>query len=126
MIDIFTILTSAAVVLLLKVAQEAFFRKSSFPLPPGPKGRTLLGNLGDMPRKGEPECLHWAKHKEIYGPISCVNVLGQRIMIISDYRTALSLLDKRSLLYSDRPFLHFSGEMYVVYIYMYMKRRFCC
>lgn len=37
------------------------------PLPPGPKGQPLIGNLNDLPKPGELESLHWLKHKDIYG-----------------------------------------------------------
>lgn len=35
------------------------------PLPPGPKGRPLIGNLLDVP--GDRAWLEWTKHKELYG-----------------------------------------------------------
>lgn len=37
------------------------------PLPPGPKGLPILGNLNDMPKPGVLECDHWLEHKELYG-----------------------------------------------------------
>ena len=88
-------------------------RKDPIPLPPSPKGKFLLGNIGDLPPAGKPEWQHWMKHKELYGPISNISVLGQTIIIISDYKTAFDLLDKRNVNYSDRPVLNFCGEMYV-------------
>ena len=36
-------------------------------LPPGPKGKPIIGNLLDLPPSGHQECIHWFKHKEIYG-----------------------------------------------------------
>jgi hypothetical protein len=36
-------------------------------LPPGPKGKPIIGNLLDLPAEGEQECLHWLRHKELYG-----------------------------------------------------------
>lgn len=88
-------------------------RKNPVPLPPGPKRKFLLGNIKDLPPTGRPEWQHWIKHKELYGPISSISVLGQSIVIINDYRIALDLLDKRNANYSDRPRLRFCGEMYV-------------
>lgn len=46
-----------------------FRRKASnrAPLPPGPKGLPLLGNLNDLPQPGVLEAHHWLKHKELYG-----------------------------------------------------------
>lgn len=37
------------------------------PLPPGPGGFLLLGNINDMPKPGEPEWEHWLQHKDLYG-----------------------------------------------------------
>ena len=87
-------------------------RKAPAPLPPGPKKKFLLGNIGDLPKAGQLEWEHWMKHKELYGPISSLSVLGQTIVIVSDYRAAFELLDKRNMNYSDRPVLKFCGEMY--------------
>ena len=86
-------------------------RKTSAPLPPGPTGRFLIGNVKDLPSADEPEWAHWRKHKEKYGSISSVTVLRRTIVIISDYRTAVELLDERNANYSARPTLHFAGEM---------------
>lgn len=36
-------------------------------LPPGPKGKFIIGNLLDLPPKGAEEWQHWLKHKELYG-----------------------------------------------------------
>lgn len=35
------------------------------PLPPGPKGFPVIGNIWDMPTG--PEGPFWAKHKDLYG-----------------------------------------------------------
>lgn len=37
------------------------------PLPPGPKPKFLVGNLGDLPPPGKPEWEHWLQHKDKYG-----------------------------------------------------------
>lgn len=37
------------------------------PLPPGPKGLPLLGNISDLPPPDEFEAKHWLRHKELYG-----------------------------------------------------------
>lgn len=40
---------------------------SRAPLPPGPKGLPILGNLNDLPKPGQFEPRHWLKHKDLYG-----------------------------------------------------------
>ena len=83
----------------------------SAPLPPGPKGLPLLGNVNDLPKPGMLECHHWLKHKDLYGPISSVTVLGQTFVIINDAQIALELLRDRSAKHSARPHMVFSSDM---------------
>ncbi|KAI1629033.1 cytochrome P450 [Exophiala viscosa] len=85
--------------------------KKSLPLPPGPKGLPLIGNLQDLPPPGVQEWVHWTHHKDLYGPISSVTVMGQTIVILNDPEAAIELLEKRSAIYSARPRLVFAFEM---------------
>jgi hypothetical protein len=71
----------------------------------------LLGNVNDMPKSGMLECHHWLQHKNVYGPISSVTVLGQTFIIINDSDIAFELLRDRSAIHSSRPSLTFSGDM---------------
>ncbi|KAJ5915533.1 hypothetical protein N7466_011466 [Penicillium verhagenii] len=86
-------------------------KKASGPLPPGPVGKPVLGNIADLPAPGEQDWVHWAKHKELYGPISSITVMGQTIVILNDSRIATDLLVKRSAIHSSRPNLVFASEM---------------
>lgn len=88
-------------------------KKHDLPLPPGPKGLPLLGNINDLPTPGILECHHWLKHKDLYGPISSLTVLGQTFVIVNDADIALELLSNRAAIYSGRPKMVFSGDMYV-------------
>jgi hypothetical protein len=81
------------------------------PLPPGPPGIPILGNLTDLPPPGVPEYDHWLGHKDIYGPISSVTVLGQTLLIINDKDVAVELMEKRARIYSGRAKMTFA-EMY--------------
>ncbi|KAH7374847.1 cytochrome P450 [Plectosphaerella cucumerina] len=81
------------------------------PPPPGPKGLPLLGNLNDLPTPDALEAHHWLEHKKLYGPLSSVSVLGQRLVIINDADIAFELLEKRSAKHSSRPKQVFAGEM---------------
>ncbi|KAJ2991428.1 hypothetical protein NUW58_g285 [Xylaria curta] len=83
-------------------------RKKPGPLPPGPKGLPFLGNIADLPKPGEPEWEHWLKHKDTYGPISSVTVLGKTQVIIHSPELVVELFEKRSLKYSSRPKLPFA------------------
>ncbi|KAG6854560.1 hypothetical protein C0991_004896 [Blastosporella zonata] len=87
-----------------------FVRKSRrAPLPPGPHGWPVIGNIFDLPPKGDP--LPWLEHKDAYGPISSVTVLGQTIVLLNNLQTSVDLLDKRSSIYSGRPVFPFAGRM---------------
>jgi hypothetical protein len=81
------------------------------PLPPGPKGLPILGNVNDLPKPGMLECHHWLQHKDQYGPISSITVLGQTFVIISDAQLALELLRERSAAHSARPHMVFASDM---------------
>ncbi|OBT69090.1 hypothetical protein VE03_01398 [Pseudogymnoascus sp. 23342-1-I1] len=81
------------------------------PLPPGPKGFPILGNINDLPKPGEREWEHWLQHKDLYGPISSITVLGQTMVIISDPEIAFELLRDRSAIHSSRPSQVFSGDI---------------
>ncbi|KAI8240878.1 Multifunctional cytochrome P450 monooxygenase [Colletotrichum sp. SAR 10_96] len=81
------------------------------PLPPGPKGLPLVGNIRDLPQPTEFAARFWLKHKDLYGPISSVQVLGKTLIIINDAQVASEMLDKRSSEFSSRPTIVLAGEM---------------
>lgn len=83
-------------------------QKPRAPLPPGPKGYPFIGNLNALPPKGVPEWKHWTKHKSLYGPISSVTALGTTIIVLSDPKAAVDLLERRGSTYSSRPRMAFS------------------
>lgn len=85
-------------------------RKKKLPLPPGPKGVPLIGNVKDLPPAGGKEYLHWLKLKEAYGPIISLSVLGQTMVIIHDKDMASELMDKRAAIYSGRPVMPFGNS----------------
>ncbi|KAH9902324.1 cytochrome P450 [Xylariomycetidae sp. FL2044] len=81
------------------------------PLPPGPRGLPLVGNIKDLPPEGALEWTHWLRHKEQYGPISSVTVLGQVFVIIHDKQAVFDLLESRALKSASRPRLVFAGDV---------------
>ena len=102
----------ALAVLLYKFLLSTSSRlKTSHNLPPGPKPKPIVGNITDLPPNGTKDWLHWKKQSDLYGPISSLTVLGQPIIIISDYNIASELLDKNSGFTSSRPTMTFGGEM---------------
>ncbi|KAI0796042.1 cytochrome P450 [Abortiporus biennis] len=76
-------------------------RRSNIPLPPGPPGDPLIGNLRMMPRTYQPEAFYeWSKK---YGDVMYLNVLGEHMIVLNSNKAAVDLLEKRSGNYSDRP-----------------------
>ncbi|KAH7334825.1 cytochrome P450 [Rhizoctonia solani] len=80
-------------------------RQSKKPLPPSPAGSyPLVGHALIHPT--ENEHLTYAKWcKELNSDIISVTVLGQTIVILNSVNAATDLLDRRSTIYSDRPYL---------------------
>ncbi|RYC62135.1 hypothetical protein CHU98_g4072 [Xylaria longipes] len=100
------------VLLLVGVVLTPVARKTKRgPLPPGPNGWPLVGNVTDLPRGGVREWEHWLKHKDLYGPISSVTALGTTIILLHSHELASELFEKRSAKYSTRTRLVFGCEM---------------
>ncbi|KAF7342921.1 O-methylsterigmatocystin oxidoreductase [Mycena sanguinolenta] len=76
-------------------------RRRAANLPPGPPGDPFIGHLLRMPSTDSALVFHqWAK---TYGPVMHLKILGQSMIILDSYQAALDLLDKKGLIYSDRP-----------------------
>ncbi|PPQ69644.1 hypothetical protein CVT24_001217 [Panaeolus cyanescens] len=73
---------------------------NGLPLPPGPKGLPIIGNLLDMP-KDKPWLAYddWCK---VYGDMVYFEVLGQPFIVLGSLEKTYDLFEKRSSNYSDR------------------------
>ncbi|KAH9959904.1 cytochrome P450 [Russula compacta] len=85
---------------LVKLVQK-FRTRNLPPLPPGPRGIPILGNLLDMPTGKRWET--FARWGEKWGKIVSVSILGETFVMINSFEVAKDILDKRSGLYADRP-----------------------
>ncbi|TFK25117.1 cytochrome P450 [Coprinopsis marcescibilis] len=92
------------------ILQRRVSRGARLPLPPGPKGLPLLGNLLDMP-----DTFGWYKFhelcKELGTDILYLNVAGTNIIVIDTAEVANDLLEKRSSIYSGRPRMTMLNEL---------------
>ncbi|KAF9044301.1 cytochrome P450 [Panaeolus papilionaceus] len=70
------------------------------PLPPGPKGYPIIGNLLDMPT--EKAWLTYHEWSKTYGDMVYFEVLGQPFLVLDTLERTTDLLEKRSSNYSDR------------------------
>jgi len=101
---------------------------NGLPIPPGPKGYPLIGNLFDMPID-KPWLVYdeWFKtygksfmidslSSQIFsllGDMVYFNVLGQHFLVLGSQERTTDLFDKRSSNYSDRMRLPMVVELYV-------------
>ena len=91
-------------------------KRRQLPLPPGPRGVPIFGNLFQVALKYQ-----WRQQQEWtqkYGPIFRMRLGAQTVMVLGTHQAARDLLDKRSKIYSDRPELvvcakHLSGGTFL-------------
>ncbi|KAJ7777025.1 cytochrome P450, partial [Mycena metata] len=83
---------------------------SRLPLPPGPPQLPLLGNLFDIPSDRQWEkYLKWSQ--EFNSDIIHLNAAGTSIIVLCSMAAVKELFDKRSSLYSDRPYVPMLTEL---------------
>ncbi|OCH95986.1 cytochrome P450 [Obba rivulosa] len=104
-----TIVDIGLILIGIFLLQRAFGWRHPGPLPPGPQGLPIIGNVLDMPTGHEWET--FATWGERWGDIVSVNLLGQTMVILNSPKLALEMLDKKSAIYSDRPTLTMGGEL---------------
>jgi len=104
--------TVPLLVLLLLVLSAVLYRRlwsKHNLLPPGPPVRFLTGNLHHRPTS-QP-WLTYADWSKQYGPVVTLRTFHKTEIILNSARSALDLLDARSVVYSDRPVSWMSGRI---------------
>lgn len=77
------------------------------PLPPGPEP-SWLGSV-ELPRTYQ--WLTFTKWKETYGDLIYIRKFGNPILVLNSMEAANELLDKRSVIYSSRPYRTMASEL---------------
>ncbi|KXN80787.1 O-methylsterigmatocystin oxidoreductase [Leucoagaricus sp. SymC.cos] len=80
-------------------------RRSTLPLPPGPRRWPIIGHALSIPMT------HMSKAYKLMGEqlgtkIIHLEAFGQRIVVLNDIQMARDLMEKRSAIYSSRPHLN--------------------
>ncbi|OJI98267.1 hypothetical protein ASPVEDRAFT_37711 [Aspergillus versicolor CBS 583.65] len=98
----------------------SLLKQPSLPLPPGPKPAPLIGNIHQLPKSLQwLELYHWSKK---YGPVMHLSMGGQPLVILSTYKAAHDLLNRRSARYSDRPRMVMAGELVTRGMHMLLRQ----
>jgi len=118
----------AVVVLLRKSTKSSNPRR--LPLPPGPKGWPVIGNLLDVvafkqpwiayaewgKRYGMPPSIRFCTLRAqpvLAGDMFCYHVMGQSVLVLTSPGRCSDLLEKRSAIYSGRPQTTMIRDLYV-------------
>ncbi|KAH9887974.1 cytochrome P450 [Cubamyces lactineus] len=75
--------------------------RARVPLPPGPPGIPLVGNVFDIPHE-QAWVAYWDLSKR-YGDVVSLSVLGQTTIVLNSMTAASDLLGKRTSIYASRP-----------------------
>ncbi|KAF7343523.1 Cytochrome P450 [Mycena sanguinolenta] len=84
-------------------------KRRPLPLPPGPRGLPIVGNILDLRRTDS--WLNFAKLGEVWGEILSLTVLGRTMIIINSLEIAEDLLETHGANFSERPVMPMAGEL---------------
>lgn len=109
-------LLGAAILLIVLVLKRGGARRRSLSYPPGPRALPIIGNLLDMPQSKF--SLTWSEYGETYGPLTWLTIPGQKVLVVNSFEAAKELLEKRPLVYIDRPRFTMSTDLLGLSNYM--------
>ncbi|KAF8137074.1 cytochrome P450 [Boletus edulis] len=94
--------------LALYLVARLFWRRS-VPLPPGPSGWPLIGNLLDFPTYAPYKTLGTMSAK--YGPMTSLKVMGTQYVVLNSFKVTKDLLEKKNAVTSNRPAFTMASEL---------------
>ncbi|KAJ7845750.1 hypothetical protein B0H14DRAFT_2357942 [Mycena olivaceomarginata] len=96
-----------SLVVLGAILLKRFKTKWGTKLPPGPPGIFFFGNLFQLSSRVWLNFTSW----KTYGSVVYLDIAGQPIIVLNNAKAAADLLDRRALIYSDRPGNIVASEM---------------
>ncbi|KAI0058838.1 cytochrome P450 [Artomyces pyxidatus] len=79
--------------------------------PPGPRPHFLLGNIRDLPTGGHEWIALEEMSKKYNSDVIHFQVVSSHVVVLNSLQVASDLLDKKSMIYSDRPRLPYAKEL---------------
>ncbi|VDC01456.1 unnamed protein product, partial [Peniophora sp. CBMAI 1063] len=104
----YPVVSLGVIVGLTTVCLVRYIRSPWRKLPPGPPGLPLIGNALQIAVQPWFKYSEW---REIYGDVIYLNAVGKPIIVLNSRKAATDLLDRRSVIYSDRPKQIVASEM---------------
>ncbi|KAJ7302126.1 cytochrome P450 [Mycena albidolilacea] len=96
-----------SLVVLGAILLKLFKTKRGTKLPPGPPGIFFFGNLFQLSSRVWLKFTSW----KTYRSVVYLDIAGQPIIVLNNAKAAADLLDRRALIYSDRPGNIVASEM---------------
>ncbi|EMD37285.1 hypothetical protein CERSUDRAFT_94290 [Gelatoporia subvermispora B] len=103
-------LAAAAAIAILAAWLFRRQHSSRLPLPPGPPRLPILGNALDVVANGASQA-YLKMGQKLGSDIICLDAMGMHLVILNSREAATDLLEKRSTIYSDRPWMTMICEL---------------
>ncbi|KAI0796821.1 cytochrome P450 [Abortiporus biennis] len=100
----YPLISTLTLITLLYYIDKKLRYRPMLPLPPGPKRLPLIGNLFNAPAGDEPHKAYQEWTKQYGSDVLYMKIATRRMVILNSAKACTDLLEKRSHIYSDRPY----------------------